>query len=202
MDDFKGQFKGLPMEELIGAPLTAVCESQKKLAVAQYEFITNLAFEDGKEGGKTRMINFDLTRPVETPTGIDTVKTPVQAPFIGLVPIPSLLIEDVNIDFQMEVSAAEASKEKTAGEISTSMEASGGLFVWKAKVSVQGKVSSSKENTRSTNQTAKYQVHVKARQQPQTEGLSRLMDIMAQCVGPIKPDNKESGASSGDGADA
>ena len=51
---------------------------------------------------------------------------------------------------------------------------------------MRGKVSSSRENTRSTNQTAKYQVHVSARQQQPTEGLSKLMDIMASCVEPVK----------------
>lgn len=35
-------------------------------------------------------------------------------------------------------------------------------------------------------QTAKYQVHVSARQQQPTEGLSKLMDIMASCVEPVK----------------
>ena len=45
-----------------------------------------------------------------------------------------------------------------------------------SSVNVSGKVSSSRENTRSTNQTAKYQVHVSARQQRQTEGMSKLMD--------------------------
>lgn len=55
-------------------------------------------------------------------------------------------------------------------------------------VSVQGKVGTSRENTRSTNQTAKYQVSVSASQQPPTEGLSKLMDIMASCVEPLEPE--------------
>jgi hypothetical protein len=102
-----------------------------------------------------------------------------------LVPILSLLVEDVNIEFQMEVSAAESTKDTTAAEASLKAEASYNGWVVKAKVEVQGKVSSSRENTRSTNQTAKYQVRVVARQQQPTEGLSRLMDVMAQCVAPI-----------------
>jgi hypothetical protein len=187
-DSTKEQFKGLPMEELIGAPLTAVCDSQKKLAIAQYEFIRDMAFKDGKDDGETRLIKFNLQRPTETPNGIEMIDTAVQAPFLGLVPIPSLLIEDVTIDFQMEVSATEQSKERSNGEVSSSAEVSAGFGFQKEKVSIQGKVASSKENTRSTNQTAKYQVHVRARQQEQTEGLSRLMDIMAQGVAPL-PDN-------------
>jgi hypothetical protein len=190
-DEVVSKFKGLPMDELIGAPLEAACDAQKNLAAAQLEFINDIAFEaseDGK-GKKTRLIKFNLNRPVETPDGIITVPTPVEAPFLGLVPIPSLLVEDVNIEFQMEVSATESSKETNTKEASGTAEASGGILGWRAKVSVQGKVSSSRENTRSTNQTAKYQVRVSARQQPATEGLSRLMDIMAQCVAPLPPVN-------------
>ena len=33
-----------------------------------------------------------------------TIKQTVKAPFIGLVPIPALLIDRVDVDFQMEVT--------------------------------------------------------------------------------------------------
>ena len=90
----------------------------------------------------------------------------------------------------MEVTTTETEKAETKAEVDTKTEASFkfGCFA-RGSVSVNGKVSSSRENTRSTNQTAKYQVHVSARQQPPTEGLSKLMDIMASCVEPLKADN-------------
>jgi hypothetical protein len=139
-------------------------DAQKRLAAAQYEFIKDIAFADD-EGTKTRLVEFDLQRPAETPDGVEIIDTHVQAPFLGLVPIPSLLVEDVNIEFQMEVSATESTKSTTSAEASTKVEGSHGFLVAKVKVEVQGKVSSSRENTRSTNQTAKYQVRVVARQQ-------------------------------------
>ncbi|WP_304156002.1 DUF2589 domain-containing protein [Phocaeicola plebeius] len=40
------EFKGLPMRELIGAPLQAACESQQKLAESALEFMTQIGFED------------------------------------------------------------------------------------------------------------------------------------------------------------
>lgn len=40
------EFKGLPMRELIGAPLQAACESQQKLAESTLEFMTQIGFED------------------------------------------------------------------------------------------------------------------------------------------------------------
>lgn len=86
----------------------------------------------------------------------------------------------------MEVTDASSSKELDNAELSSSV--TGKWF--STSVNVQGKVSTARENTRSTNQTAKYQVSVSASQQKPTEGLSKLMDVMASCVEPIESGNK------------
>lgn len=175
-------FQGLPIAELISSPLRAACDSQKILAQSAYEFMTQIGFA---EKNTPRLLEFQLERPVKGQGGGKS-EIRVRAPFIGLVPIPSLLIDDVQIDFQMEVTDTTSSKESSASEVTTDAQASFN-FGWfgKGSVSVHGKVTSARENTRSTNQTAKYQVHVSARQQPPSEGLSKLMDIMAACIEPI-----------------
>lgn len=188
-DNVSNNFKGLPIAELIAAPLTAACDSQKKLAQSAFEFMTEIGFETAGTGQdkktKARLLEFNLERPIEGST--TTQKIAVQAPFLGLVPIPALLVDDVQIDFQMEVTTTETEKTEEKKDVDTKAEASFkfGCFA-RGSVNINGKVSSSRENTRSTNQTAKYQVHVSARQQQPTEGLSKLMDIMASCVEPLK----------------
>ena len=180
-DSATNKFVGIPITDLVAAPLVAVSDSQKKLAQSALEFMQEIGFD---EDGKTRMVEFNFQRPIQgSPTPQDVT---VQVPFIGLIPLPNLLIDDVQIDFQMEVTATETSTEKSSTEGSSSANANFkfGCFGG-GSVNVSGKVSSSRENTRSTNQTAKYQVHVSARQQRQTEGLSKLMDIMASCVEPL-----------------
>ena len=180
-ENVANKFVGIPIAELVAAPLVAVCDSQKKLAQSAYEFMTEIGYD---AEGKTRMLEFNLQRPIEGSTTPQDIK--VQAPFIGLVPLPNLLIDDVQVDFQMEVTATETSTQKSEEEAKMDANAKFkfGCF-GSGSVNVSGKVSSSRENTRSTNQTAKYQVHVSARQQRQTEGLSKLMDIMASCVEPV-----------------
>ena len=150
-------------------------EELQKLAQSAYELMQEIDFN---EDGKSRMVEFSFQRPIQgSPTPQDVT---VQAPFIGLVPLPNLLIDDVQVDFQMEVTATETSTEKSSTEGSSSTNCFGG---W--SVNVGGKVSSSRENTRSTNQTARYQVDEPNRQQRQTEGLSKLKDILASCVEPL-----------------
>lgn len=191
-DNVSNNFKGLPIAELIAAPLTAACDSQKKLAQSAFEFMTEIGYEGEAKEKKARLLTFNLQRPVE---GSDQpMNIQVQAPFLGLVPLPSLLVDDVQIDFQMEVTTTEMSKETSNNEASVNASSNFkfGRFV-SGSVSVNGKVSSSRENTRSTNQTAKYQVHVSARQQQPTEGLSKLMDIMASCIEPLPTDSGKQG---------
>ena len=177
-------FKGLPMSELIGAPLFAAAEAQQKLAAITLDYFNRVGFEpadDGKES-KTRVLKFHLNRPIEQDGVMTQVQQTVEAPFLGLVPAPSLLIDNIDVDFQMEVTDTNTSKKQDNTEANASVSAK--WFAVQAEMSA--KVSSSRESTRTTNQTAKYQVHVRASQQPQTEGLSKLMDIMASCIEPMQ----------------
>ena len=91
------------------------------------------------------------------------------APLLAIVPIPNLAVEEVDIGFQMEVTSAR----KDSGD-SSEVEGQG--------VQICGQVSSQAANTRETNQSAKYQIQVKARKQENPEGLSRILDLMAQAV--------------------
>ena len=179
-------FKGLPMRELIAAPLIAAAEAQQELAATAWNFYQQIAF-DGKSGNKARILEFDVERPIQQDGKMTTMSQSVKAPFIGLVPIPSLLIDRVDVDFQMEVTDTSNVKSTTNAEVETKASAKH----WFINAEISGKVTTARENTRMTNQTAKYQIHMTASQQPQTEGLSKLMDIMASCIEPINTESSK-----------
>lgn len=181
-DDVTDKFRGLPMSELIGAPLIAAADAQQRLAGIAWDFYQKIAYDGTGSSKKTRLLEFDLERPIVEDGKVGgTLKQTVKAPFIGLVPIPSLLVDKIDVDFQMEVTDTNVSKSSS----SASAEASASARWFGITASMSGKVSTSRENTRTTNQTAKYQVHVTASQQRPTEGLSKLMDIMASCIEPV-----------------
>lgn len=55
--------KGLPMRELIAAPLIAAAEAQQELAATAWNFYQKIAFD---EDGKTaRVLEFDIKRPIQ-----------------------------------------------------------------------------------------------------------------------------------------
>jgi hypothetical protein len=175
------QFRGLPMGDLVGAPLIAACDAQIRLAQATAEFINRVGFEEGAEGapGKTRTSDFSFSRPVQDADGNWTEETVgLKVPLLSIVKVPTLAVENVDITFDMEVKASTNDKSSLAAE--AKIDASWGGFG--AKVSVQGSVASHKENTRTSDNSAKYHVNVQARDAGMPEGLARVMDILQTAV--------------------
>jgi len=179
-NDLVQNFKGLPMGELIGGPLHASCAAQVELAEAMISAMEVIGFKDDK----TRTIDFDLERPVlDNKTGTISKETvTIHAPTLGLVPLPALLIDLVTIDFNMEVKNVETSKATTDASVEVNASAK---FLW-YKASIKGTVSTHRENTRESDKSAKYTVHVEAKQQPPTEGMGKLMQLLSSAVDPIE----------------
>jgi hypothetical protein len=189
--NMSSQFQGLPMADLIGAPLTAACDSQLKLASATATFIETIGFESPDADGnlKPRTAKFQFNRPVNKDDGNGNTQivnelVELEVPMLAIVNIPNLAIQKVDINFEMEVKSSFSQVEKSASEGKFAAEAKVGWGVFSAKVSVQGSVSSSKENTRKSDNSAKYSVSVLAEDKGMPEGLARVLDIMQSAVAP------------------
>lgn len=173
------QFSGLPMASLIGAPLQAACNAQLQLANATANFVRTVGLDES--GKSTRTVDFKYEQVKEDGT---TQKMNVEVPLLSIVKIPSLAINTVNITFDMEVKAAEESKESDSKSGSLDAEASLGFACFKAKVSIKGSISSHRENTRKTDTSAKYHIELVAKDDGMTEGLSRVLDIIYNSIQP------------------
>lgn len=191
---FADQFRGLPMADLIGAPLMAACDAQVKLANATADFIKIVGFLPPKDGDDSKKFNdvrtarFQFDRPSgpipegggEAPT--ETVA--LEVPLLALVKVPSLGITQVDITFDMEVKNSEkqSSSSDTGGKFAGDAKLDWGLF--SVKVHVEGSVSSHQDHTRSSDQSAKYHVELQARDTGMPEGLSRVLDIVQSSIAP------------------
>src|SRR5579859_585293 len=189
------QFKGLPMADLIGSPLIAACDAQVKLANATAEFIKVVGFTPPDSNGNSdvRNVKFVFDRPVadNTPGATKPVgqsglteRVELDVPLLAILNVPSLSINTVDVMFDMEVKNSETTKESFDAAAKMSADASVGWGPFSLKVHVEGSVSSHKENTRSSDQSAKYHVEVHAKDNGMPEGLSRVMDIIQTAVAP------------------
>jgi hypothetical protein len=190
--NLSSQFKGLPMGDLIGSPLSAACEAQVKLAQATADFIKVIGFmppaaNDPNGVGATRTAQFRFKRPVDDPTkagGIAEEDVELEVPLLAIVKVPNLSVTKVDITFDMEVksSFSQVESEDKKGEFGAEMSIGWGIF--KATAHVSGSVATHKENTRTSDNSAKYHVEVHAEDNGMPEGLARVMDILQTACAP------------------
>ena len=114
------QFSGLPMESLIGGPLNAAAKANSAMALTQTRFMLDTCFNMAKEDkdGKTIptqyepiMIDMILTRSVisedkDGKVSVTPASTKFTLPLLTILPINSLAVETVDINFEMEVKSS------------------------------------------------------------------------------------------------
>ena len=183
------QFAGLPIEDLIVAPLTGMAKGQAKLNDVTWKYISEVAFVKNEKTKKieARKLDVEMQRVMtDQTTGEQSVqKLKSSVPMLPLVPLPSLAITKADINFTMEVKQSTSETASTDTEASVEASATGGFWGMKYSVKVAGRVATHKENTRSTDNSAKYEVAVHAEQLPPTEGMLKLSDYLTEMLEPI-----------------
>jgi hypothetical protein len=190
-DNVAQQFVGLPIEDLIVSPIIGMAKGQAKLNEVTWKYISEVAFvtekdKDGKDVTTARSLDVQMNRVMTNgDTGEQSLETLYsKVPMLPLVPLPSLAITSADIEFTMEVKSSEVDKSSTDTSGSFSASVSGGFWGMKYSASMSGSVATHKENTRSTDNSAKYNVKVHADQLPATEGMLKLSDYLTQMLEP------------------
>ena len=191
-------FVGLPIQDLICAPIIGAAKGQRALAQETLDFVNDLAFlpKPNKDGSKNaNIINVSLDRLTNSSTTgeVAHVSQTIQMPVISLVNIPNFAMDTMEVDFEMEVkqhssSTDISSKKKTTDsgvKVGVSASWGWGSANVQAHHNVSGTVSSSKNNTRSTDFSAKYHVNATAKQLPPAEGMARFTQILSSVIEPI-----------------
>jgi hypothetical protein len=184
-----GQFRGLPMKDLIGGPLQAANDAQTLLASATARFIQDVGFiEDKDKGLKARTVDFSFQRPsAPSPiTGKSELETvDLEVPLLALVNTPSLGIKETEINFTMSVSSStsqESSEDKSAS-LDATAKVNYGIFALSVKI--HGQISAHSAHTRKSDNSAKYDVRVLARDDGPPEGLMKVLDLLQTAISPI-----------------
>ena len=95
------QFRGLPMEDLIGAPLIAAANAQGKLANLTKNFIEEVGTD---QNGKVKTVDFTYGKTLKKAPNSDDVEEvdkTLSVPLLAIVNIPSLSVKKVNIDWDI-----------------------------------------------------------------------------------------------------
>jgi hypothetical protein len=178
------KFAGLPLGLLVCTPIIEVAKGQSELCRVYLDYVFKMAFvyKDGKRTDEANVINFNLQRPVTDGTGnISKQDITVSAPLISLVPVPAFTMDEATVRFTMEVK--EQVVDKTTSSASAGTEA--GFSYWGFHAKLTGNVATSHENTRTSDQSAKYEIFARASQQAPAEGMAKLSTVFAAVIEPI-----------------
>ena len=182
------QFGGLPMEQLIGGPLKAACNAQTLHAKASSDFIKDVGLnDDGKGNLSARTVDFGFTKPVQDAAGNTTMeKVDLQVPLLAIINTPSLSVKEAEVRFTMEVKSSTSSKQTSDSKADLTAKAKYNAGLFSCEVTVHGSVANHSENTRSSDNSAKYDVKVVARDDGPPEGLSRVLDMLNDAIAPTQ----------------
>lgn len=181
------QFAGVPIESLICGPIIAAARGQQELTAIYIDGVKKLAYAD-KECQKTNQLEFSYERPIiKADKSVDTQQCTVKAPLLSLVPIPAFTMDEVIVDFDMEVKSTELQDDKSHEDVSATVSYNSWFGL---DASITGNVSSDSEHKRQTDSSATYKIHARAVQQPPSEGMAKLTSLFAQAMEPIVVDGK------------
>lgn len=187
-NDVVEQFRDLPIGMLLCEPVLQTARGQQALCDIYMDNVNRLAFDNPDETDPakktTKMISFTYDKPImDKETGVVSSKTfTMKAPVISLVPLPAFLMEELTVAFTMEVHVTDTDTSKTNKSVSdqTSLSFRG------CSSTISGSISSDTSHTRTTDNSAKYELHLRAAQQPPAEGMAKLTSLFAQTIEPIE----------------
>jgi len=199
-------FTGLPMDDLIGGPLNAAAKANAAMASTQTKFMLDTCFEvKSGQGGtdviKPIMIKMELTRGVVVPPAkdgdpptLEEVSTKFDLPLLTVIPLNSLAVDNVDINFEMEVKSSYGEETSQSSEKETAASAD-----WEVKfgygpvsASVKGNASYSSKDMESFNShyeksnSAKYTVNVHAGQLPLPKGVNTIIQAFTNAIEPYE----------------
>lgn len=201
------QFSGLPIKELIGAPLVAATQANNMMAITQTKFLLDTCFFLKKNGEKEIykpiMINMTLSRPVINADGSEAepAETDFNLPLLTIIPLNSLAVDDVDVSFEMEVKSSFESHKSSDYAKESQDESSISQKINDNSISAElsGAVAAS-ENTNSNDtssykksNSAKYEIKVHAGQISLPVGVTTIIETFSRSIAPIhlKPENRK-----------
>jgi hypothetical protein len=159
-------------------------QAQQLILSKQWDFFRR-AGGDKNGVGDIRQVKFSYTRNTtdpKDPSKSIPQKVELDVPLIAIVKVPNLSIKTVDITFDMEVKSHFATSESEDSKAGFSGDASYNMGFFSVSVHVEGSVAAHKEQTRSSDSSAKYHVEVRAEDNGIPEGLARVLDIINRSI--------------------
>ncbi len=189
------------IEQVIAAPLEAVARANSNMAHEQLAFLLKYCFEEKPDGNYIpRMINLTVTRQEVVHGDNDNIdiislESTINLPILTIVPISSLAVEKMEINFDLEVTSMETFSSDSQSDANKNKAPGSGKQ--NKGVALRGKIGSQRSNKTSSNRKeqnkSNLEIKITAGPLPLPSGVLTMIDSFNKQIVPvdIKPsDNK------------
>lgn len=175
---FVTELGNIDFQKMIGGPLQAAVDAQVASSLATINFINAVGFTAADGGGKRELVMVDLShtrKDVDADGTVTSKDVNVRVPLLSMLPIPSLRIEQVLIDFNVRLNSVESSTVSDDLGVKAQLSAGWGPVNFKVSASYQRKTTTNVEVKREY----ALNVNVKAVQDEMPAGLEKVLGMLA-----------------------
>ena len=181
------ELSSIDFESLIGGPLIAVVHAQAQAAIATVDFIKQVGFKDpdgeqdskDQKTGEPATVEFKYKKMVPTEDGGEEEKTAsLSVPFLSMLPIPNLRIEETTIEFLAKINSVQSRETATQFDVSGDASAKARWAWSSAKLKVSTAYQRKTKEGSTVTRDYSMNVKVKAVQDEMPAGLEKLLGIL------------------------
>ena len=205
MPNLVPELNSLDFNVYVGGPLQAAIQAQTAASMATVNFIKEVGFEKDADPttpdalryvdfqykksvpnphkGKTAQELSDEGLPANTDTAANFIDSEIEikVPFLTMLTIPSIRIDEVNIDFNARLSSTETSNVSSEFAASAELGINYKIVNFKASASYKRNTSQGVK----VDKTYNLGVKVKAVNDELPEGLSRILDMLEDSIAAV-----------------
>lgn len=189
-DDPKSSSKdrGLDLHALIGAPLVAVSQANRMMAREQAKFIMEFCFAKEGDNYVPVTVPLTLTQSFLSSDGpgepvMQSVSTVIHLPILTIIPINSLAIDTVDLDFTVDITGQEDALEEAPGIFGGPSSTSASLT---GKIGPSSEAVGSSGSKAQPSSSAKLSVSINAGPLPLPVGVTTLLQLYSKSIQPSK----------------
>ena len=172
--------------DILGAPLVAAVSANSTMVREQTKFLMETCFvSKGNNLYEPMMIEMSLSRFIEddrNESGLKEINTTFQIPLLTLVPMNSLVVDSVEVDFSLEIVSQSASQSSV--QIKGEKDNSSNSNILKNDVQFSGKLSydSNDKASNRTHNASKLNVKIQTKSIQLPLGVTSLIDMYIKSI--------------------
>lgn len=187
------------IDSLISAPLIAASNANSAMAREQVKFLMEFCFQQKGDSYTPVMIEMhfhqSVVEPGETrddPHSIRRINSTFEIPLMTIIPINSLAVETVDLEFDLEISSQSQHDDKDTDKknLQSKLHGSQPGTKLKGKISYDSDeaINQSSSNQYRSQNSSKLKVNVHAGQLPLPVGVNIMIDLYSKSIHPMIQD--------------